>query len=251
MLLTLLHSRRSKERETTAESEGQGREQESRRQQREEEGEEQREGQGKGLGEGQGERQEDGEGGSGGDGKQTAVGEAAKEEVEAEEMETDEKQDKKGKEEKGGEVEGTKVGIESVSAKSAVEEDRKAVGDGEQKEEAMEVSSSDGAGEGKKDGDILESGDKTGQEVEARSQEERRRLPWLAPILQGALCHLFQRFALEGDKSNMDLTHQVQWTTCNVHTYGSVIQCLCGCRCGRRWLAAVCRRRWVRLAVVC
>ena len=36
-------------------------------------------------------------------------------------------------------------------------------------------------------------------------------LPWLAVILQGVLCHLYQRLALEGDKSNADLTHQVSY----------------------------------------
>ena len=42
-------------------------------------------------------------------------------------------------------------------------------------------------------------------------------LPWLAVILQGALCHLFQRLALEGDKSNADLTHQVSTLHIHVH----------------------------------
>ena len=40
--------------------------------------------------------------------------------------------------------------------------------------------------------------------------KERNALPWLSGILQGALCHLFQRLVLEGDRSNMALTQQVR-----------------------------------------
>lgn len=50
---------------------------------------------------------------------------------------------------------------------------------------------------------------------EARGQaegKERSALPWLSGILQGALCHLFQRLVLEGDRSNMALTQQVEMT---------------------------------------
>ncbi len=33
---------------------------------------------------------------------------------------------------------------------------------------------------------------------------------WLRPILQVALCHVFQRFCLEGDKGNRELMHRVR-----------------------------------------
>lgn len=70
--------------------------------------------------------------------------------------------------------------------------------DCEQKqEEKMEVSE---MGEGK---------ERDGLQKEEAESKERRALPWLSGILQGTLCHLFQRLALEGDKSNMDLTQQV------------------------------------------
>ena len=38
---------------------------------------------------------------------------------------------------------------------------------------------------------------------------EEKRPTWLGAVLQGALCHLFQRLALEGDKENSDLALQV------------------------------------------
>ena len=35
------------------------------------------------------------------------------------------------------------------------------------------------------------------------------RLGWLGQILQSMLCHVFQRFALEGDVNNRELIHKV------------------------------------------
>lgn len=73
--------------------------------------------------------------------------------------------------------------------------------DCEQKhEEKMEV---DG-------GEMGEDKERDGLQRDEAESKERRALPWLSSILQGALCHLFQRLALEGDKSNMDLTQQVK-----------------------------------------
>ena len=48
-----------------------------------------------------------------------------------------------------------------------------------------------------------------GMEMERSEAGEEKRPTWLGAVLQGALCHLFQRLALEGDKENTDLTLQV------------------------------------------
>ena len=45
---------------------------------------------------------------------------------------------------------------------------------------------------------------------------------WLKAILQGTLCHLFQRLTLEGDKTNMDLAHQV-----SEHLILRTVTCTC------------------------
>ncbi|CAI8034563.1 TATA-binding protein-associated factor 172 [Geodia barretti] len=48
-----------------------------------------------------------------------------------------------------------------------------------------------------------------GMEMERSEAGEEKRPTWLGAVLQGALCHLFQRLALEGDKENTDLALQV------------------------------------------
>ena len=46
-------------------------------------------------------------------------------------------------------------------------------------------------------------------EVGESEAGKEKRPTWLGPVLQGALCHLFQQLALEGDKGNTDLALQV------------------------------------------
>lgn len=73
----------------------------------------------------------------------------------------------------------------------------------EQNHEGMEVSG----------GGVEEDTERVKLQREAEGQagdKERNVLPWLSGILQGALCHLFQRLVLEGDRSNMTLTQQVR-----------------------------------------
>ena len=73
----------------------------------------------------------------------------------------------------------------------------------EQNHEGMEVSG----------GGVEEDTERVKLQREAGGQagdKERNTLPWLSGILQGALCHLFQRLVLEGDRSNMALTQQVR-----------------------------------------
>lgn len=45
--------------------------------------------------------------------------------------------------------------------------------------------------------------------MDTRQPGKKECPQWLASILQGTLCQLFQRLALEGDNSNADLAHQV------------------------------------------
>ena len=73
----------------------------------------------------------------------------------------------------------------------------------EQNHEGMEVSGG-GVGEDRERSKLQR---ETGGQADGK---ERSALPWLSGILQGALCHLFQRLVLEGDRSNMALTKQVK-----------------------------------------
>ena len=50
--------------------------------------------------------------------------------------------------------------------------------------------------------------------------------PWLGAVLQGALCHLFQRLALEADKANIDLAHKVNSLRSCMLT---ALPCTCTC----------------------
>lgn len=85
----------------------------------------------------------------------------------------------------------------------------------EKEEAVMEVGS--GTREDEKRGVPQRDNEAGSQEDGVEGEVKSKCLPWLAVILQGALCHLFQRLALEGDRSNIDLTHQVKFT--NACTY--------------------------------
>lgn len=56
-----------------------------------------------------------------------------------------------------------------------------------------------------------QSGGKNGceKESELAAGEGTERLPWLREVLQSMLCHVFQRFALEGVEENRELIHKV------------------------------------------
>ena len=66
-----------------------------------------------------------------------------------------------------------------------------------------------------------------GSEGEGEAAMEEGQCPaWLGAVLQGALCHLFQRLALEGDKANTDLALQVYIYVCTCeHTPVSIASC--------------------------
>lgn len=55
-------------------------------------------------------------------------------------------------------------------------------------------------------------------EDESRGRK-REQLPWLPPILQESLCHLFQHLTLEGDRANVELANKA----CTMY----VCTCIC------------------------
>ena len=82
---------------------------------------------------------------------------------------------------------------------------------GERSEGGEEMERSEGGEEMERREAVEEGGEVTeeGMEMERSETGEEKRPTWLGAVLQGALCHLFQRLALEGDKENTDLALQV------------------------------------------
>ena len=84
-------------------------------------------------------------------------------------------------------------------------------GRGGDSEGGEEMERSEGGEEMERREAVEEGGEVTeeGMEMERSEAGEEKRPTWLGAVLQGALCHLFQRLALEGDKENTDLALQV------------------------------------------